>query len=161
MLARCPSVMKRIQNTHTNTSTVPSTNYKHPSFWKRPDRKFISQRWFSSSPEGNPSKGPLSGIKILDLSRILAGPYCTMILGDMGAEVRNPQHCRALQSDLGFLLDNIWRSRFWRSSIRSAEMILECGDLHLGILMVISDRIDRFYFLSLISLYIYIYIYSL
>lgn len=30
---------------------------------------------------------PLSGIKVVDLARILAGPFCTMILGDMGAEV--------------------------------------------------------------------------
>ncbi|WP_243296700.1 CaiB/BaiF CoA transferase family protein [Bacillus litorisediminis] len=30
---------------------------------------------------------PLDGIKVIDLSRILSGPFCTMILGDFGAEV--------------------------------------------------------------------------
>lgn len=33
------------------------------------------------------SKGALAGLKVIDLTRVLGGPYCTMILGDHGAEI--------------------------------------------------------------------------
>ncbi len=35
----------------------------------------------------NNNNGALSDIKVIDLTRVLSGPFCTMLLADMGAEV--------------------------------------------------------------------------
>jgi crotonobetainyl-CoA:carnitine CoA-transferase CaiB-like acyl-CoA transferase len=41
----------------------------------------------AASRKPAPARGPLAGVRVIDLTRVLAGPFAAMSLGDMGAEV--------------------------------------------------------------------------
>jgi len=47
----------------------------------------MSDRSRSDDEQRAPAAGALDGLRVVDLSRYIAGPYCAMLLGDMGADV--------------------------------------------------------------------------
>lgn len=67
---------------------------------------------------------PLRGVRVLDLSRVLAGPWCGMVLGDLGAEVIKIEHPRRGDDtrDWGVRADDT-RTAYFNSANRNKRSV--------------------------------------
>ena len=77
----------------------------------------------------NPTDGPMSGLRVLDLSTILAGPLTAQILGDYGAEVIKVEHPQRGDGMRGHGLDKDGEPLWWKMISRNKRTIgLYLGD---------------------------------
>src|SRR5881397_1875444 len=69
------------------------------------------------------SNGPLSGVVVIDLTRVLAGPFCTMMLAELGARVIKVEDPRTGDDARHFTPMHQGKSAYFLSLNREKESI--------------------------------------
>src|SRR5262245_28341409 len=85
--------------------------------------------------------GPFSGLLVLDLTRVLAGPYCTMMLAELGARVIKIENPDGGDDSRRFDPFQAGRSAYFLSLNRGKESIA----------LDLKDEIDRKVFLAMVQ----------
>ena len=85
--------------------------------------------------------GPLDGVKVLDLTRVLAGPYATMVMSDLGAEVIKVEHPEGgdMARGTGPFVDG--QSSYFMSINRGKKSVI----------LDLKDEVDKQTFLELLD----------